>query len=232
MVHTLYRYLSVITLIAVFLFGVVNTSNGGEPAMSKVKQKFVDVGNCRVNTLSVSNQGGKDVLMLHGMSFRADTWKDIGTLDALGAAGYNVVAADMPGFGDTVKCGAGPDKVLVGLIEKLGLDRPVLVGPSMGGRISLNFALDHPEMIGGLVLVGCVSVEENRDRLKNIKVPTFIVWGSRDHIAPMSNAQLLNKEVRGSRLLVIEGAKHPAYLDDPELWHRELLKFLDENYRK
>jgi len=199
--------------------------------MSKVKQKFVEVGNCHVNTLSVSNPDGRDVLMLHGMSFRADTWKGLGTLDALGAAGYDVVAADMPGFGDTLKCGTGADKVLVGLIEKLGLDRPVLVGPSMGGRISLNFALDHPELVGGLVLVGCVSVEENRARLKTIRVPVFIVWGSRDHIAPMSNAELLNKEVRGSRLLVIEGAKHPAYLDEPELWHRELVNFLDENYK-
>jgi abhydrolase domain-containing protein 14 len=200
--------------------------------MAKVKQRFVEVGNCRVNTLSVSNPNGKDVLMLHGMSFRAGTWKELGTLDALGASGYDVTAADMPGFGDTGKCGAGPDKVLVGLMEKLGLDRPVLVGPSMGGRISLNFALDHPELVGGLVLIGCVSVEENRERLKSIKVPVFIVWGSRDHIAPMSNAELLKKEVGGSRLLVIEGAKHPAYLDEPELWHRELVKFLDENYIK
>ncbi len=199
--------------------------------MPKVTQKFVEVGSCKVNTLSVSNAKGKDVLMLHGMSFRADTWKELGTLEALGDAGYNVVAADMPGFGETEKCGVGPDRVVAGLIKTLGLDHPVLVGPSMGGRISLNFALDHPELVGGLVLVGCVSVEENRARLKTIEVPTFIVWGSKDHIAPLSNAEILNREVKGSRLLVIEGAKHPAYLDDPELWHRELVKFLDENYK-
>lgn len=199
--------------------------------MSLVTQRFIEIGNCKMNTLSVSNPKGKDVLLLHGMSFRADTWKELGTLDALGAAGYDVVAADMPGFGETEKCGMGPDKAVAGLIEKLGLDRPVLVGPSMGGRIALNFALDHPEMVGGLVLVGCVSVEENRDRLKTIEVPTFIVWGSKDHIAPLSNAELLKSEVNGSKLLVIEGAKHPAYLDAPELWHAELIKFLDDSYR-
>jgi len=198
--------------------------------MSSITQKFVEVGKCRVNTLSCKGSG-KSVLMLHGMSFRADTWKELGTLAALGDAGYDVIAADMPGFGDTEKCGTGPDKVVASLIETLKLDRPVLVGPSMGGRISLNFVLDHPEMVGGLVLVGCVSVEENRDRLKTIKVPTFIVWGSRDHIAPMSNAELLKKEVKGSKLLVIDGAKHPAYLDAPGLWHAELIKFLDENYK-
>ena len=194
--------------------------------MADITQKFVKVGNCEINTLKAGSAKGKDILLLHGMSFQAQTWKDLGTLETLGNAGYDVTAVDMPGFGLTKKCGLGPDAALIGLFEAEGLQRPVLVGPSMGGRISLNFALDHPELVGGLVLIGCVGVEENSGRLGTITVPTLIVWGSKDHVAPMSNAELLNKEVRDSKLLVIEGARHPAYLDNPELWHRELLAFL------
>ena len=196
----------------------------------EVIQKEARIGGCAINLLKAGSTKGKDILLLHGMSFQAETWKNLGTLTVLADAGYDVTAADMPGFGLTKKCGVGPDGVLVKLIEEEGLKKPVLVGPSMGGRISLNFALDHPELVGGLVLIGCVSVEENRSRLSGIKVPTFIVWGSHDHIAPMSNAQLLQSEIAGSKLLVIEGAKHPAYLDDPVLWHRELVGFLRENY--
>jgi len=199
--------------------------------MSKVEKKAVPVGKCSINTLRVENKGGKDILLLHGMSFQAKTWADLGTLDVLGKAGYNDIAADMPGFGETARCGTNPQDALKGLIQAEGLNKPVLVGPSMGGRICLNFALDHPDMIGGLVLVGCVSVEENRDRLKTIKVPTFIVWGSKDHIAPISNAHLLDKEIPDSRLLIIEDAPHPAYLGNPDLWHTELLKFLDGNFK-
>ncbi|MBI5190163.1 MAG: alpha/beta hydrolase [Nitrospirae bacterium] len=198
--------------------------------MPAIKQKTVQVGPCEVNTLHAGSRKGKDILLLHGMSFQAETWRELGTLEALGKAGYDATAADMPGFGKTAICGKGPDKVVAGLIECEGMDRPVLVGPSMGGRIALHFTLDHPELVGGLVLIGCVSVEENRDRLKNITVPTLIVWGSRDHIAPMSNAELLHKEVKDSKLLIIDGARHPAYLDNPELWHRELLAFMKENY--
>lgn len=198
--------------------------------MAEIIQKVVKVGSCEINTLKAGSRKGHDILFLHGMSFQANTWKELGTLDALGGAGYDVTAIDIPGFGLTKKCGMGPDEVLVRFIEAEGLKKPVLVGPSMGGRISLGFALDHPDLVGGLVLIGCVSVEENRDRLKTIKVPTFIVWGSKDHIAPLSNSQLLHKEIKGSKLLVIEDARHPAYLDNPELWHKELLGFLEENY--
>jgi len=210
---------------------IISTSASGGEVMSKAVKKSVPVGKCTINTLRIENKGAKDILLLHGMSFQAKTWLDLGTIDELGRAGYNVVAADMPGFGETAKCGTNPQNALKGLIEAEGLDRPVLVGPSMGGRISLNFALDNPDMVGGLVLIGCVSGEENRDRLKTINVPTLIVWGTKDSIAPISNAHLLDKEVPDSRLLIIEGAPHPAYLGEPELWHKELIRFMDEKFK-
>jgi abhydrolase domain-containing protein 14 len=199
--------------------------------MSEITHKIVTAGPCEINALKAGSAKGKDILLLHGMSFQAKTWQDLGTLGVLGGAGYDVTAIDMPGFGLTKRCGIGPDDVLVKFMEAEGLKKPVLVGPSMGGRISLNFALDHPDKVGGLVLIGCVSVEDNRDRLKTIAVPTFIVWGAKDHIAPMSNAKLLHSEIKGSKLLVIEDARHPAYLDNPKLWHEELLEFLKENFK-
>lgn len=198
--------------------------------MAEMTQKAVRAGNCDINTLKAGSSKGKDILFLHGMSFQAQTWRDLGTLEVLGNEGYDVTAIDMPGFGFTKKCGMGPDAVLRKFMEVEGMKKPVLVGPSMGGRISLSFALDHPDMVGGLVLIGCVGVEENRSRLKTISVPTLIVWGSKDHIAPPENGELLHREIKGSRLVVLEGARHPAYLDAPELWHNELINFLKENF--
>ena len=58
----------------------------------------------------------------------------------------------MPGFGKTPQCINPTDIVLRDFIKQEDLDRPVLVGPSMGGRISLEFAINYPELAGGLVV--------------------------------------------------------------------------------
>ena len=39
------------------------------------------------------------------------------------------------------------------LIGQLGLDKPLVVGHSLGGAVALALALDHPELVGGLALV-------------------------------------------------------------------------------
>jgi abhydrolase domain-containing protein 14 len=197
--------------------------------MSGIIQKTITAGPCELNCLKAGSAKGKDILLLHGMSFQAQTWADLGTLEVLGMAGYDVTAVDMPGFGLSKKCGTGPIDVLLKIFEADSLKKPVIVGPSMGGRICINFTLEHQEMVGGLVLVGSVGVDENRERIKTIRVPTLIVWGEKDHIAPISNAEFLNREIKGSKLLVIPKAKHPAYLDNPEMFHDALLEFLREN---
>ena len=40
----------------------------------------------------------------------------------------------------------------LGVIQQLGLDRPIILGHSMGARIGLKLANDHPESIGALIL--------------------------------------------------------------------------------
>jgi pimeloyl-ACP methyl ester carboxylesterase len=45
---------------------------------------------------------------------------------------------------------------LAALLHHLKVSRAVIVGSSHGGEISINFALDHPEMVQQLVLVGAV----------------------------------------------------------------------------
>jgi pimeloyl-ACP methyl ester carboxylesterase len=43
--------------------------------------------------------------------------------------------------------------VLAALIERLGLQRPVVVGHSLGGAVALALALDHPQHVAGLALL-------------------------------------------------------------------------------
>ncbi|MBA2240660.1 MAG: alpha/beta fold hydrolase [Solirubrobacterales bacterium] len=65
----------------------------------------------------------------------------------------------MPGFGESDKpIAAAYDaayfaRVIVGVLESLGLERAHLVGNSMGGRIALEVGLRHPERVGSLGLL-------------------------------------------------------------------------------
>jgi 3-oxoadipate enol-lactonase len=68
---------------------------------------------------------------------------------------YRVVRYDLPGFG---RSGASSapfwyHEVLHGLLSYLDIDRATLLGMSLGGGISLDFALRYPEMTDALVLM-------------------------------------------------------------------------------
>jgi pimeloyl-ACP methyl ester carboxylesterase len=122
------------------------------------------------------------------------------------------------------------EAVLEAFIQREDLSRPVLVGPSMSGRISLDFAIKHPESVGGLVLIGAVGVREKSEQLDMIRVPCLIVWGSADTIAPLDYGRLLHQKIQGAELRIFDNAGHPCYLDQPDLWHQELLTFLNKNF--
>src|SRR5919198_1136772 len=44
-------------------------------------------------------------------------------------------------------------RVIVGFMEKLGLERPLVVGHSFGGIVALAIAIDHPDRLSGLALI-------------------------------------------------------------------------------
>jgi pimeloyl-ACP methyl ester carboxylesterase len=164
---------------------------------------------------------------LHGAKFSSETWQKIGTLDILTDAGYKVHALDMPGFGRSPQCDMQSPETLKGIIQQEELNRPVIVGPSMGGAYSLETYFTYPDLLAGLVLVGTVGVKNFQSRFKEIALPCLLVWGDKDNISPLQSAHFLEQEIQNSRLVILQGARHPCYLDDPEKWHSELLIFLE-----
>ncbi len=179
-----------------------------------------------IHFVESTNHELEHVIFLHGMKFNASTWQKLGTLQKVADNGFHAMAIDMPGFGQSPASSQQQDELLKNFITDKGLHKPVLVGPSMGGRIALEFVLDNQELIGALILIGCVGVEENRERLDKIKIPTLIVWGSDDQISSPVNSDLLHESIIGSQKVIVEGASHPCYLDQPAVWHAVLLEFL------
>lgn len=68
--------------------------------------------------------------------------------------------------------------------------------------------------------------EDLRHLLSKIKVRTLILWGEKDKITPMSDANLMKKEIENSELKVLGGIGHAPYIEDPEILAKEILTFI------
>ncbi|MEU7508944.1 alpha/beta fold hydrolase [Streptomyces lavendulae] len=75
--------------------------------------------------------------------------------EALQAAGYRVVRADLRGFGETPAKTGDYDPVadVWELLDSLGIERAALVGASYGGKLALAAAARHPERVTALALL-------------------------------------------------------------------------------
>jgi len=71
--------------------------------------------------------------------------------------GYRVYAMDMPGFGKSESCPVAPTSLLYDFILQKQLSKPVLLGPSMGGSICLDYYFTWPDTVAGMILVGTVA---------------------------------------------------------------------------
>ena len=205
----------------------------GAPARAKEAEMTVAITafDVKVDGQSIHGRAagpksGAPVLLLHGAAFDSATWEKLGTLAVLAGAGFHAVAVDLPGFGASKKAHADPDSFLEKLLPALGIARPVIVSPSMSGRFSFPFVLAHPDQVAGFVPVAPVGAVEYAKRLHASPVPALVVWGERDAIFPVSQAKPLADAFSDGRVLVLPGARHPAYLDQSELFHRELVEFV------
>jgi 3-oxoadipate enol-lactonase len=76
-------------------------------------------------------------------------------------------------------------------------------------------------------LRGMAARHDQTDFLEDIFVPTLVIVGSEDQLTPPSDAELMRRQIRGSRLSTIEGASHLSNLERPVEFNRALLDFLD-----
>ena len=101
------------------------------------------------------------------MVFTHGTFDDHGSLDVLTpsftSAGYRIVAWDLPGHGADASDGRGFDlggaaRDLVRLLDELGARQAVLVGHSLGGYISQEAAIQAPDRVRALVVIGATGL--------------------------------------------------------------------------
>jgi pimeloyl-ACP methyl ester carboxylesterase len=108
---------------------------------------------------------GEPLLLLHGSGPGVSAWANWRlNMEPLAERGHRVLALDLVGFGYTER----PDDVYYSLdtwrdhvwsfLKAMNLQRVAIVGNSLGGRIALAMAAQHPERISRMVLMGAPGV--------------------------------------------------------------------------
>ena len=69
-------------------------------------------------------------------------------------------------------------------------------------------------------------------QLSRLGVPTLILWGENDLFAPVAGAHRFSREIPAAKLVVIEGAGHFVYADEPGRCAREIVEFLASHPQK
>lgn len=119
---------------------------------------FQEVGGLKI--VSWVNDDGfsedrKSLVFVHGSGCDHTLWEN--QYQEL-EVDYNIVAVDLPGHGQSE--GKGEQEVglyvewVKKIVEGLGLQRPVIIGHSLGAAISLTFAIKYGEVLSGIVPVG------------------------------------------------------------------------------
>jgi pimeloyl-ACP methyl ester carboxylesterase len=250
---------------------------------------------------------GPDILFIHGFISSGRMWEAI--MDEL-APHYRVWSLDLVGFGDSRHTDSSriltvqdQAEFVAAFCAAVDLHPYAVIGHSMGGAITLNVALNCPELFKKMVLVAPVvtgqlafnvhqflntrvgqlalttsqhvwpyllrlgsvgrlapppyltreamrrGVEDFQkttwpaaygglksmltigldQRLHEIDKPTLIIAGSYDEVVPASDSRLAASLIQGAELLEIEDCHHHVPDENPDLFYRTIVGFLDSS---
>jgi pimeloyl-ACP methyl ester carboxylesterase len=133
------------------------------------RSRFAEVEGVRLHFQEAGAPDASAIILIHGFTASTLVWSDV--LLPIADAGFRVIAPDLAGFGFSAKPPDGEytiewqARLIVGLMDRLGLGRASLVGNSYGGAVAAVCALDYPERVERLVMVGAVSNDDVKKRL-------------------------------------------------------------------
>ena len=213
----------------------------GDPM--EIKEEMLEVGSVR---LSVKEAGsGPDMILIHGRTLSKEAMDG---LFEYYKDRYHVISYDVRGHGRTES--GGPCTLddlsddLVGLIDAYQLEKPVVIGFSMGSYIALRTAERYPDLFKGIVLIGtrgqgqvssfrisdevaeAMETFDNMAEVANAAVPALVMSGENDFINPPEEGEKVAEALPDAEFKLVPGAEHEAYDDNPEFVFEQIDTFL------
>jgi 2-hydroxy-6-oxo-6-(2'-aminophenyl)hexa-2,4-dienoate hydrolase len=181
---------------------------------------FVDAGGLRTHYLEAGNPAAPPVVLLHGGGAGADAIGNWGHTIPQLARTHHVIALDMVGFGQTAKpesfeySQSARNRHLADFCAALKINRAAFVGNSMGGATALGLAVDRPEIVERLLLMGSAGLNaEITESLKPIVFYDYTIEGMQKLIKALTGERFTVSDelVRRRHELSIEPDTRRAY---------------------
>jgi pimeloyl-ACP methyl ester carboxylesterase len=154
--------------------------------LADAPDRFLDRGAVTIRYRVIGPDSGTPMLLLHGYTDRVEMWS--GTADSL-ARTHRVIVPDVRGFGrsvpsdSTTPYGQAMVDDQVALLEALDVQRVHLVGYSMGGLLSANMVLRHPERIASATFVAGAFFEDSAETTRVLE-PSIAALETEEGLIP------------------------------------------------
>lgn len=199
---------------------------------------FARVNGVRIHYQEAGDESAPPILLIHGFISSNLIWSHV--LLPLAQAGFRAIAPDLPGYGYSDKPAAArytideQARAVIGLMDCLEIPKAVIVGASYGGAIAATIALDYPERVEKLILVGAVSNDDAKKKfllrvsalplIGDLATPLFLGsrWIVRKRMEDMYRrmGQPVNERMVASRHHLLETANvHRAMIRTARQWN-------------
>lgn len=172
------------------------------------------------------------LLGIHGWSQRNGwhTWEPL--MEPLAAAGYCVVAVDMPGWGvspalDSLPLGGSRAvSVVMDILNGLQKESAVLLGKSWGGGVAVHAAIAYPQRIDKLVLTA--PALRDTGKLSLLTQPVLLTWAEDDPVIPINMADVYIRQVPDITFISYPTGGHSAAQKNAEDFAPHVIEFLKD----
>jgi pimeloyl-ACP methyl ester carboxylesterase len=147
--------LLVVAVIAAFRVAAAVHETGIRSALAPSTGHLVATSSGGVFVQEKGPADGIPVVLFHGSIAWSEFWRS--TIDTLAAAGFRVIAFDIPPFGFSERPGGYTRRDqatrFADVLRALRIEGPIIVGHSVGSGVATELVMRHPQGIRGLVLI-------------------------------------------------------------------------------
>ncbi len=198
---------------------------------------FTRVHGVRIHFQEAGNENAPPIILIHGFISSNLIWSHV--LRPLAEAGFRAIAPDLPGYGYSDKPAdaqytiAEQARAVIGFMDRLGIAKAVIAGASYGGAVAATIALDFPERVEKLILVGAVTNDDAKRKfllrvsclplIGDVATPLFLGsrWILRKRMEDMYRrmGRPINEKMVASRHHLLETANtHRAMIRTARRW--------------